>query len=229
MTESQTNLPNIVSRDEWLAARKELLAKEKEATRARDTLRAERQALPMVEIEKEYTFEGPDGEASLLDLFKERRQLIVQHFMFDPSWDDGCPSCTYALEDLGHLPHLHEKDASFAVISRAPLTKIEAYRRRKGWTVPWYSSFGSDFNYGFRVTMGETVAPVQYNYRDKAELEQAGMSWFARGEQPGYSVFLRDGDRIFHTYSTFARGVELLNPTTQFPDLTPPGRQEGQP
>lgn len=119
MTECHINLPQVVSQDEWLAARKELLAKEKEATRARDVLRAERQVLPMVEIDKEYTFEGPDGPAKLLDLFEGRRQLIVQHFMFDPSWDDGCPSCTYALDDLGHLPHLHEKDTSFAVISRA--------------------------------------------------------------------------------------------------------------
>jgi predicted dithiol-disulfide oxidoreductase (DUF899 family) len=137
MTESQINLRRVVSQHEWLAARKELLVREKEATRARDALRAERQALPMVEIEKEYTFEGPDGPATLLDLFEGRRQLIVQHFMFDPSWDDGCPSCTYALDDLGHLPHLHEKGTSFAVISRAPLTKIESYKLRNGWTVPW--------------------------------------------------------------------------------------------
>ena len=226
MTESQMNLPRVVSQHEWLAARKELLVREKEATRARDALRAERQALPMVEIEKEYTFEGPDGPATLLDLFEGRRQLIVQHFMFDPSWDDGCPSCTYALDDLGHLPHLHEKDTSFAVISRAPLTKIESYKQRNGWTVPWYSSFGSDFNYDFHVTLDESVAPVQYNYRDKSELEEAGKPWY-EGEQPGVSVFLRHGDRVFHTYSTFARGVELLVSTVQQLDLTPLGRQEG--
>jgi predicted dithiol-disulfide oxidoreductase (DUF899 family) len=226
MTESQMNLPQVVSRGEWLAARKELLAKEKEATRARDALRAERQALPMVEIEKEYTFEGPEGPATLLDLFEGRRQLIVQHFMFDPSWDDGCPSCTYALDDLGHLPHLHEKDTSFAVVSRAPLTKIESYKQRRGWTVPWYSSFGSDFNYDFHVTLDEAVAPVQYNYRDRSELEEVGTPWY-EGEQPGFSVFLRDGDRVFHTYSTFARGVELLVSTVQHLDLTPLGRQEG--
>ena len=226
MTESQMNLPRVVSQHEWLAARKELLVREKEATRARDALRAERQALPMVEIEKEYTFEGPDGPATLLDLFEGRRQLIVQHFMFDPSWDDGCPSCTYALDDLGHLPHLHEKDTSFAVISRAPLTKIESYKQRKGWTVPWYSSFGSDFNYDFYVTLDESVAPVQYNYRDKSELEETGKPWY-EGEQPGVSVFLRHGDRVFHTYSTFARGVELLVSTVQQLDLTPLGRQEG--
>ena len=226
MTESPMNRPQVVSQHEWLAARKELLVREKEATRARDALRAERQALPMVEIEKEYTFEGPDGPATLLDLFEGRRQLIVQHFMFDPSWEDGCPSCTYALDDLGHLPHLHEKDTSFTVISRAPLTKIESYKQRKGWTVPWYSSFGSDFNYDFHVTLDESVAPVQYNYRDKSELEEAGKPWY-EGEQPGFSVFLRQGDRVFHTYSTFARGVELLVSTVQQLDLTPLGRQEG--
>ena len=220
------NLPQVVSRDEWLTARKELLAKEKEATRARDALRAERQALPMVEIEKEYTFEGPEGPATLLDLFEGRRQLIVQHFMFDPSWDDGCPSCTYALDDFGHLPHLHEKDTSFAVVSRAPLTKIESYKQRRGWRVPWYSSFGSDFNYDFHATLDESVAPVQYNYRDRSELQEVGTPWY-EGEQPGFSVFLRDGDRVFHTYSTFARGVELLVSTVQHLDLTPLGRQEG--
>ncbi len=181
----------------------------------------------MVEIEKEYTFDGLEGPSTLLDLFEGRRQLIVQHFMFDPGWDDGCPSCTYALDDLGHLPHLHEKDTSFVVISRAPLTKIEPYKRRRSWTVPWYSSFGSDFNYDFHVTLDEAVAPVQYNYRDKADHEQAGMPWYTEGEQPGFSVFLRDGDRVFHTYSTFARGVELLVSTVQHLDLTPLGRQEG--
>jgi len=224
---NDVNLPRTASRDEWLAARKELLAKEKEATRTRDALRAERQALPMVEIDKDYVFEGPEGEASLLDLFEGRRQLVVQHFMFDPEWEDGCPSCTYALDDLGHLPHLHEKDTSFAVVSRAPIQKIEAYKRRRGWMVPWYSSFGGNFNYDFHVTMDEAVAPVEFNYRDKAEHERAGMPWYTRGEQPGYSVFLRDGDSVFHTYSTYAHGVELLNPTTQFLDLTPLGRQEG--
>ena len=221
------NLPQAVSRDEWLEARKELLVKEKEETRARDALRTERQALPMVEVEKDYVFEGPDGKASLLDLFGGRRQLIVQHFMFDPEWDDGCPSCTYAAEDLGDLSHLHDLNTSYAVVSRAPLAKIEDYKHRKGWTFPWYSSFGNDFNYDFHVTSDESVTPVFYNYRTSEEHERAGTSWYAKGEQPGYSVFLREGDSIFHTYSAFARGVELLNSSTQFLDLTPLGRQEG--
>jgi predicted dithiol-disulfide oxidoreductase (DUF899 family) len=227
MTEDRMNLPQVVSREDWLAARKELLAREKQATRVRDALRAERRALPMVRIEKDYVFDGPDGPATLLDLFEGRRQLIVQHFMFDPEWDDGCPSCTYFSDDLGHLLHLHERHTSFAVVSRAPLTKIEAYKRRRGWTFPWYSSFGSDFNYDFHVTMDESVASVQYNYRDKAEHERAGMPWYTRGEQPGVSVFLRDGDNVFHTYSTFARGAENLVSTINFLDLTPLGRQEG--
>jgi predicted dithiol-disulfide oxidoreductase (DUF899 family) len=220
-------LPKVTSRQEWLQARKRLLAKEKEATRASDALRAERQALPMVEVEKVYAFEGPDGEAGLLDMFEGRRQLIVQHFMFDPEWEDGCPSCTYFSEDLGHLPHLHEKDTSFVVISRAPLRKIEAYKRKRGWTFPWYSSFGSDFNYDFHVTMDESVAPAEYNYRSAAEHRQAGMPWYTEGEQPGVSVFLREGDRVFHTYSSFARGSEHLVSTAMFLDLTPLGRQEG--
>lgn len=221
------DLPRIVSRDEWLAARKNLLVKEKEETRRRDALRAERRSLPMVEVEKHYVFEGLGGEAGLLDMFEGRRQLIVQHFMFDPEWDDGCPSCTYAAEDLGELSHIHEKDTSFAAVSRAPLEKIESYKRRKGWTFPWYSSFGSDFNYDFHATVDASVAQVYVNYRTADELQEAGISPDAKGETPGYSVFIRDGDSVFHTYSTYARGVELLNSSTQFIDLTPLGRQEG--
>jgi predicted dithiol-disulfide oxidoreductase (DUF899 family) len=220
-------LPQVVSREEWLAARKELLAKEKEATRARDALNAERRGLPMVEVEKDYVFEGPDSEATLLDLFKGRRQLIVQHFMFDPEWEEGCPSCTYFADDLGHLPHLHEKDTSFVVVSRAPLEKIEPYKRRRGWTFPWYSSHGNDFNYDFHVTMDESVAPAEYNYRTKAEHERRGMPWYTEGEQSGVSVFLHEGESVFHTYSAFARGSDHLVSTAMFLDLTPLGRQEG--
>ncbi|MEA2428286.1 MAG: hypothetical protein QOF37_1914 [Thermoleophilaceae bacterium] len=217
----------VGTREEWLAARKELLANEKEATRARDALSAERRALPMVRIEKDYAFEGPGGPATLLDMFEGRRQLIVQHFMFDPEWDDGCSACTYLAQDLAPLGHLHERETSFAMISRAPFAKLDAYRQRMGWTVPWYSSFGSDFNYDFHVTMDEAVAPVTYNYRDKAEYERNGPAPYLEGEQPGISVFLRDGHDVFHTYSTFARGVELVNSTVNLLDLTPLGRQEG--
>src|SRR5215470_10538741 len=190
----------VVTREEWLVARKELLAKEKAATRAKDELSAERRRLPMVEIGKEYVFEGPSGRVGLRDLFEGRRQLIVYHFMFDPEWDEGCNSCSVVADNVGHLAHLHARDTSFALVSRAPLAKIEAFRARMGWTLPWYSSFGSDFNYDFHATQDETVAPVEYNYRSGAELMAAGMPWMTQGETPALSVFLRDGDRIFHTY-----------------------------
>ena len=226
------SLPQVVSRDEWLVARKELLAKEKELTRARDALNAERRRLPMVEIDKDYVFEGPDGKASLLDLFEGRRQLIVGHFMFDPSWDDGCPSCSAGADEIsdGLLEHLHARDTTLVVVSRAPLDKIEQYKARKGWTFPWYSSYGSDFNYDFHVTLDESVAPVEYNYRTKAEHEQAGTSCYVEGEQPiempGQSCFLRDGDGVFHTYSSYARGAEMTGGSYYFLDLTALGRQE---
>jgi predicted dithiol-disulfide oxidoreductase (DUF899 family) len=226
------SLPQVVSRDEWLAARKELLAREKELTRQRDALNSERRRLPMVEIDKDYVFEGPAGKASLLDLFDGRRQLIVRHFMFDPSWEDGCPSCSAGADEIsdGLLKHLHTRDTSFVVVSRAPLEKIEKYKARKGWTFPWFSSYGSDFNYDFHVTLDESVAPVEYNYRTKAEHEQAGTSAYFEGEQPieepGQSCFLRDGDRVFHTYSSFARGAEMTGGSYYYLDLTALGRQE---
>ena len=202
MTTSNVEYPRVVSRAEWLAARKEFLIKEKELTRLRDQLNAERRRLPMVKIEKDYVFEGPDGNVHLLHLFEGRRQLIVYHFMFDPSWDEGCPNCSFLVDTIGHLAHLYARDTSLAVVSRAPLAKIEPFKKRMGWTVPWYSSFGSDFNYDFHVTLDEAIAPVEYNYRDKAELVQKGESYFTQGESHGLSVFLREDDGIFHTYST---------------------------
>ena len=226
------SLPRVVSREDWLRARKELLTKEKELTRRRDALNAERRRLPMVEIDKQYVFEGPQGKARLLDLFEGRRQLIVGHFMFDPSWDDGCPSCSAGADEIsdGLLKHLHARDTTLVYVSRAPLHKIEDYKARRGWTFPWYSSYGSDFNYDFHVTIDESVAPVEYNYRTKAEHEQAGTSYYLEGEppieQPGSSYFLRDGDRVFHTYSTFARGAEQTGGSYYFLDLTALGRQE---
>jgi predicted dithiol-disulfide oxidoreductase (DUF899 family) len=226
------SLPSVVSREEWLRAREELLAKEKEQTRRRDALNVERRGLPMVRIDKDYVFEGPDGSASLLDLFKGRRQLIVGHFMFDPSWDDGCPSCSAGADEVsrGLLEHLHARDTSFAYVSRAPLAKIEDYKARKGWTFPWYSSYGSDFNYDFQVTVDESVGPAVYNYRTRAEHERAGTSYYFEGEQPieepGTSCFLRDGDEVFHTYSTFGRGAEMLGGSYYWLDLTALGGQE---
>jgi predicted dithiol-disulfide oxidoreductase (DUF899 family) len=219
------SLPEVVSREEWLVARKELLVSEKEATRARDALNTERRRLPMVEIDKDYVFEGPDGEASLLDLFEGRRQLIVDHFMFDPDWEDGCPSCSGRVDQYGNLAHLHARDTTMAVVSRAPLAKIAAFKARKAWTFPWYSSHGSDFNYDFHVTLDEAVAPVEYNYRNRAELEAAGFS-DPHGEVHGTSAFLRDGDRVFHTYSTYGRGTEQVGGTHYYLDMTALGRQE---
>jgi predicted dithiol-disulfide oxidoreductase (DUF899 family) len=226
------SLPEIVSPDEWEAARKQLLANEKELTRARDALAADRRRLPMVEIDKEYVFEGPDGKAGLLDLFDGRRQLVVGHFMFDPSWEDGCPSCTAGADEMskGLLEHLHTRDTTFVYVSRAPLDKIEAYKAKKGWTFPWYSSFGSDFNYDFHVTLDESVAPVEYNYRTKAEHEQAGTAIYVEGGQsiegPGRSSFLRVDDRVFHTYSVYARGLETIGGSYYLLDETALGRQE---
>ncbi len=226
------SLPEVVSRDEWLAARKELLAKEKELTRQRDELSAERRRLPMVKIDKEYVFEGPEGPRTLLDLFEGHRQLIVVHFMFDPSWENGCPSCTAGADEMsnGHFEHLHARDTRLVYVSRAPLAKLEAYKERRGWTFPWYSSYGSDFNYDFRVTLDDDVAPVEYNYRTKAEHERAGTSASVEGEQPfempGRSCFLRDGDDVFHTYSVYARGLETIGGSYYMLDETALGRQE---
>jgi predicted dithiol-disulfide oxidoreductase (DUF899 family) len=225
-------LPQVVSRDEWLVARKELLVREKELTRRRDALTADRRRLPMVRVDKEYVFEGPAGKVGLLDLFEGRRQLIVGHFMFEPSWDDGCPSCSAGADEMsdGVLAHLHTRDTTFAYVSRAPLSKIQAYQARKGWTFRWYSSYGSDFNYDFHVTLDESVTPVMYNYRTPAEHEQAGTSGYVEGDQPvegpGRSAFLRDGDTIFHTYSVFARGLETIGGSYYLLDETALGRQE---
>lgn len=216
--------PKVASRDEWLAARKELLAKEKEVTRHHDRVSAERRRLPMVKIEKDYVFDGPEGKRSLRDLFEGRRQLIVYHFMFDPKWDEGCPGCTGYVDSLGDLTLLNERSTSMVLISRAPLPKLEAYKARKGWTLPWLSSYESDFNYDFHATADEDVAPVEYNFRDQEEL--AAMGSKPKGEQHGLSVFFRVGDDLFHAYSTYARGVESLTDSYSLLDVTPYGRQE---
>ncbi|MGH2405390.1 MAG: DUF899 domain-containing protein [bacterium] len=223
MTETTLTLPKIVSWEEWLAVRKALLTKEKELTRARDALNAERRRLPMVEIDKEYVFDGPDGQASLLDLFDGRRQLLVHHFMFDPTWDDGCPTCSFVVDNLGHLSHLRARDTSWVAISRAPIEKLETYKRRMGWTIPWYSSHGSDFNYDFHVTLDPVVAPIEYNYQC-----HEGLPGGAEGPMEGFGVsaFIRDGDRVFHTYSAYARAGDLLLGTYNWLDLTALGRQE---
>jgi predicted dithiol-disulfide oxidoreductase (DUF899 family) len=226
------SLPQIVSRDEWVAARKALLGKEKAFTRQRDALNAERRRLPMVEIDKDYVFDGPDGKLRLLDMFDGYRQLILVHFMFDPSWDDGCPSCTAGADEVadGFVRHLQARDTTIVYVSRAPLPKIEAYKAKRGWTFPWYSSFGSDFNYDFHVTLDASVAPVEYNYRTEAEYQALGSTLYTENgasvEDPGRSYFLRVDDRVFHTYSVFARGMESVGGSYYFLDETALGRQE---
>jgi predicted dithiol-disulfide oxidoreductase (DUF899 family) len=205
VTTKTKNLPPVVSQAEWQAARDKLLVKEKAATHARDALAAERRRLPMVRIDKEYVFEGPNGKATLLDLFEGRRQLILYHFMFGPGasgWPTaGCPGCSMVVDNMGHPAHLHARDTSLVLVSYAPLAQIEAYRKRMGWTLPWFSSFGSDFNVDFGVTTKQ-------------------------GEVFGLSVFLRDGDDVFRTYFTNGRGVESVMSNWNFLDLTPLGRQE---
>ena len=224
------SLPPVVSHEEWLVRRTELLEQEKAMTRARDALNVKRRELPMVRVDKPYEFHGPGGAVGLGELFEGRRQLVVQHFMFDPAWDEGCSSCTGAADEIsaGLLRHLAARDTTFVVVSRAPLEKIERYRDTRGWTFAWFSSHGSDFNYDFNVTIDASVAPVMWNYRTLPELEGVGMGWLGEGssEQPGYSMFLRDGDDIFHTYSVYARGTEMLGGSYYVLDLTALGRQE---
>ena len=171
MTTYEVPHPPIVSREQWLDARKKLLAHEKELTRQYDRVNAERRRLPMVKIEKNYLFEGPGGEESLLDLFQGRRQLVIYHFMFDPSWEKGCPGCTSYANAIGDLGMLDKCDTTFVMVSRAPLSKLEACKERQGWPFTWVSSLGSEFNYDFHVTNDEKIAPVEYNYRNKAECE----------------------------------------------------------
>ena len=224
------SLPTVTSRQEWLAARKELLLREKELTRLRDELNTSRRQLPMVRVDKKYVFEGPEGPVSLADMFGASSQLIVQHVMYDPEWEDACPSCSAGLDEMsaGLLRNMRSRDTAFAAVSRAPYAKIAPYKKRRGWDFDWYSSFGSDFNYDFHVSIDSSVTPVMFNYRDEAELKAAGFSWILDGpsEQPGVSCFLRDGDEVYHTYSTFGRGAEQFGGAYAFLDTTALGRQE---
>jgi predicted dithiol-disulfide oxidoreductase (DUF899 family) len=209
MSKTKTPLPEIVSQAEWQAARERLLVKEKEMTRALDALAAERRRLPMVPIDKTYAFDSADGKVGMLDLFQGRRQLLLYHFMFGPTREAGCPGCSWFVDQIGHLAHLNARDASFALVARAPIDRIEAYRKRMGWTVPWVSSFGSDFNVDFGVGPEK---PDPTAHQD--------------GETFGLSVLLRDGDSVFRTYFTTHRGAERLGNVWTFLDLTPYGRQE---
>ena len=212
----------VVSRDEWVAERKTLLAHEKELTRLRDQIARERRALPWVRIDKTYVFDAPEGRRTLAELFEGRRQLLVQHFMFAPGWEQGCPSCSFMADHSdGMNVHLAHRDVTLVAVSRAPLAEIERFRQRMGWQFTWVSSHGSDFNYDFGVSFTpEEVAKgkLYYNY---------GTWPFAYEEWPGISVFYKDdtGD-VFHTYSTYGRGVEVMMGTYNMLDLTPKGRDE---
>ena len=212
----------IVSRELWLAKRKELLRKEKEFTRLRDQLSAERRALPWVRVEKDYVFAGPDGKVALADLFAGRSQLVVYHFMFGPDWQEGCPSCSFVSDHIdAALPHLAARDVTVTMVSRAPFAKLEAFRKRMGWRFNWVSSFGTSFNPDFHVSFTKeemAVGKVEYNYT----LEE-----FPSEEAPGLSVFYKNAaGQIFHTYSTFARGLESLLGAYMMLDLVPKGRDE---
>ena len=222
MTSVKIADPKIVSRAEWVEARKQLLLKEKSYVREGDALAAERRDLPWVRVEKDYVFEAPGGKESLADLFQGRRQLIVQHFMFGPGWKEGCPSCSFMADHIGGaLVHLAHRDVTFAAVSRAPLAEIEAFRKRMGWEFTWVSSSGNDFNYDYAVSFTQeelAQEKVSYNY---------GLAVFTGTEGPGISIFYRDEDGgVFHTYSTYARGCETVMGTYRLLDLVPKGRDE---
>jgi len=216
-------IPRVATRDEWLAARTALLAREKELTRASDALAAARRQLPMVRVERSYRFDGPDGPVTLEELFEGRRQLIVYHFMWHADRDEGCPGCSLLLDTIGDPVHLNAANTTLAVVSRGPLDRLQAYWRRMGWTLPVYSSARTDFNFDFQATIDVARGATDYNFRDI----RRDASWGGyEGDLPGASVFLRDGGGIYHTYSTYARGGESLMTLWSILDLTPLGRQE---
>jgi predicted dithiol-disulfide oxidoreductase (DUF899 family) len=227
MTAGTIPHPRVLSRDQWLAARRELLAYEKDLTKHYDRVNAERRRLPMVKIEKKYIFDGPNGKQNLKELFEGRRQLIVYHFMFDPTWEKGCSGCTSFVDALGDLSLLTKRETTFVAVSRAPLAKLDAYKAQKRWNIAWFSSFGSDFNYDFHVTLDPKIAPAEYNYRNKAEMETAvGHTVLMEGEEHGLSVFFQLDEDVFHTYSVYARGTESLTDSYRLLDTTPYGRQQ---
>jgi predicted dithiol-disulfide oxidoreductase (DUF899 family) len=212
----------VVSQEEWLAARKQLLSREKEFTRLRDQLSAARRELPWVKVDKQYVFDGPNGKETLADLFNGRSQLIIYHFMFGPGWEQGCPSCSFVSDHIdGANWHLPQRDVTLLAVSRAPLPAIEAFRQRMGWGFKWVSSYGNDFNHDYHVsfTPDEMArGEVYYNY---------GMEQFPSEEAPGVSVFYKDpSGAIFHTYSAYARGLDMLIGAYNYLDLAPKGRDE---
>lgn len=220
------SLPDVVSREEWTRARLALLEREKSLTKARDELAAERRRLPMVAVTEEYRFTAGDGTArTLLDLFEGRHQLIVDHYMFDPEWEDGCLSCAGRVDQYGNTAHLHERDTTIAVVSRAPIEKIERWKHKMGWDFPWYSSYGSRFNFDYGVSFDDTVEDPHYNYRSAADWAERGLPELP-SELHGTSVFLTDGAQVWHTYSTYGRGTEQVGGTHYYLDMTALGRQE---
>jgi len=222
MTQSTIEQAKVVSREEWLAARKELLEKEKQLTRQGDALAAERRNLPWVKVEKEYVFDTPKGKKKLADLFEGRSQLIVYHFMFGPEWEEGCPSCSILADHIdGSVMHLANRDVTLIAVSRAPLAKIEAFKKRMGWRFKWGSSFGNDFNWDYHVSFTKEDVEKQemyYNFTRQS---------FPSEEGPGASVFYKnENGEVFHTYSTYGRGLEQLMNVYCYMDLTPRGRHE---
>jgi predicted dithiol-disulfide oxidoreductase (DUF899 family) len=208
----------IVSQPDWLEARKAFLAKEKEFTRLREELARERRALPWVKVEKDYVFQAPEGKVTLADLFDGKSQLIVQHFMFGPDWNEGCPSCSFWTDNLnGVAVHLAHRDTAFVLVSRAPIDKLEAYRKRMGWKLRWVSSLDNDFNFDFAVSFPPDEKATKYNF---GTIKPHGQ------ENPGFSAFRRDDGAIYRTYSTYARGLDMLNGTYQLLDITSKGRDE---
>ncbi len=228
--EPTSGIPAVVDRETWLSARRLLLTEEKAVTRAHDALNAQRRRLPMVKIEKRYVFKGPNGQLDLEGLFKGRRQLYIHHFMWIDENDSPCVGCTAAADmnfTKPHLAQLHRRDVTFAAVARAPYAKIAALKESRGWSFPFYSSANSDFNHDFGVTLDAGRGPIEYNYRSESELRDAGFpAHELRGDMPGNSVFLRAGDEVYHTYSAYARGLDLLFAPHNFLDLTPYGRQE---
>lgn len=218
--------PPVASAQEWRKARLALLAREKELTRQYDRVSAARRRLPMVRIEKDYVFAGPEGDVALADLFAGRPQLIVYHFMFDPTSRRGCAGCTGWVDALGNISMLNQRRTSFALISRAKIAKLEAYRKAHGWSHTWVSSYGSDFNYDFHVTLDVKKGSTEYNFEDRAKHLEKGEDYFTEGEAHGFSVFFKRGEEIYHTYSCYARGCERLSDGYALLDMTPYGRQE---
>jgi predicted dithiol-disulfide oxidoreductase (DUF899 family) len=221
-TDTMNPVHNVVSRDQWIAARKKLLVKEKESTRLRDQLSAERRQLPWVKIDENYIFDTPEGRRTLAELFAGRSQLVVYHFMFGPEWQEGCPSCSFVSDHIdAALPHLSARDVKVVMVSRAPLAKLQAFKKRMGWRFDWVSSHDTDFNAAFHVSFSKeelAQGKVNYNYT---------LQEFPSSEAPGLSVFYRNSaGEIFHTYSTYGRGLDAIMSTYTILDMVPRGRDE---